>query len=474
MDEPKTPALATVKNVEIAHVGWWDISNADAWHPTAENMAQAVAAMSCPAVRRPVLKCGHTGVQGEGDPTLGSIDNLRLTDDGMGLIGDYVGIPGWLAEKDEGSGQSILSSAYPDRSGEFASNFVCQVGHVHPFVVRAVALLGVEAPGIGTLESLFDLYANAPKKEVVAMAKTANAGVTADKVRKIYYETEPAASDWNLWVQEMYVDPPELIVKDEATDELLRVPYTATGDSVEFGEAQSVKIEYVAARAKSTDARVYSCATKTEARPVVRKQSNAAETTEGTTVALTLLDSLRKKFELPDDATEADIMAKLAEDATVDDDNPAAVPAQTPDPSVTAPEVTTETEKVEPVGVAASASTRPDGTILMDASVLDQLQRDAADGRAARAKQVADEDEAILSAAIRAGRVTPASKETWRAQMAAGNGVQRDLIRKTVNELPVVVGLTELGHSDPGVNSASASDDTTDVRELPAYKKWGI
>ena len=311
------------------------------------------------------------------------------------------------------------------------------------------------------------------------MAKTANAGVTADKVRKIYYETEPAASDWNLWVQEMYVDPPELIVKDEATDELLRVPYTATGDTVEFGEAQSVKIEYVAARAKSTDARVYSCATKTEARPVVRKQSNAAETTEGTTVALTLLDSLRKKYNLPDDATEADIAAKLAEDATVDDDdNPASVTVKVvpdmTDVAVTAPEVTTETEKVEPVGVAASASTRPDGTILMDASVLDQLQRDAADGRAARAKQVADEDEAILSAAIRAGRVTPASKETWRAQMAAGNGVQRDLIRKTVNELPVVVGLTELGHSDPGVNSASASGDTTDVRELPAYKNWGI
>lgn len=471
MADDATPLLATVKNVEIAHVGYWDISNADGWHPSEENMAQAVAAMSCPAIRRPVLKFGHTGEGGEGNPTLGSIDNLRLTDDGMGLIGDYVGIPGWLAEKDEESGQSILSSAYPDRSGEFAENFVCQVGHVHPFVVRAVALLGVEAPGIGTLESLFDLYANAPKKEVIAMAKTANAGVTADRIRKLYYEG-PAASDFNLWVQEMYVDPPELIVKNEATDELLRVPYTASEDSVEFGEAQAVKVEYVSARASNNGARVYSCATKTESRPVVRNTPNAAETTKGTTVATTLLDSLRKKFDLPDDATEADVLAKLAEDATpdpVEDDNPAAALGVVPpvEPVVEVPPV------VEPPVVPVAASARPDGTVIMDASALDQLQRDAADGRAARAKQISDEDESILSAAMSQGRITPATKDKWRTQMAASGGIQREEIRKLVQELPPVVGLTEIGHSNPGLNASSA-EDTTDVRELPAYKNWGI
>ena len=83
MTVPVTPVLATVAGVELGSVGYWNISNIDNWHPTATDMASAIAALDCPAVRRPVLKFGHTGEPGEGDPCIGLIDNMRLTEDGQ-------------------------------------------------------------------------------------------------------------------------------------------------------------------------------------------------------------------------------------------------------------------------------------------------------------------------------------------------------------------------------------------------------
>jgi hypothetical protein len=73
-------------------------------------------------------------------------------------MGDYVGMPAWLTETDE-NGMSVLASAYPDRSIEIRSPFICQVGHTHPSVITAVALLGVAPPGVGVLKSMQDVYA---------------------------------------------------------------------------------------------------------------------------------------------------------------------------------------------------------------------------------------------------------------------------------------------------------------------------
>lgn len=264
MTDIQPPALVSVYNVEIADVGFWDISNAKNWHPTADDLAAAVKAQECPAVRRPCLKFGHTGIGGEGDPALGSLDNLRVSDNGQTLIADFIGVPAWLAQADK-NGNSVLASAYPDRSGEFVHDYKCQLGHTHPFVVQAMALLGVVPPGIGTLESLLDTYSKAPKKTPVAAS--VKAGVTADKLRKAYYSTEPAASDFNLWIREVYVDPPELIVQDDNADSLLRVPYAVSGDSVTFSKAQPVEVAYVAARAKLVGTRLVAFASKSQARP---------------------------------------------------------------------------------------------------------------------------------------------------------------------------------------------------------------
>lgn len=148
---PSAPALARINRVELIRAGVWDISTGS-WDCSAEDLKQAVAALECPAVRRPHIKLGHSDPRfndGDGQPTIGWVDNLTVTASGDTLVGDYVGMPGWLGQ--------IMASAYPDRSVEGFYNHRCQLGHTHPFVLTAVALLGVTPPGVGTLKSLQDV-----------------------------------------------------------------------------------------------------------------------------------------------------------------------------------------------------------------------------------------------------------------------------------------------------------------------------
>ena len=149
-------ALRTLPGVELAAAGTWRASTGETTFTVAD-LANAVAALDCPGVRNPVLKLGHDeedstgGVRWDGEPAVGWIANMRLSDSGVKLLGDYTGVPDWLAE--------VMPSAYPDRSIEIYRPFRCQIGHEHPSVITAVALLGVSRPGVGVLQSLQDVYA---------------------------------------------------------------------------------------------------------------------------------------------------------------------------------------------------------------------------------------------------------------------------------------------------------------------------
>jgi hypothetical protein len=437
VDNPTAPVLATVKGVELASVGYWNISNADDWHPSADDLAAAIAALDCPAVRRPILKFGHTGVPGEGDPAIGLIDNLTLTEDGNTLVGDFVGVPGWLANADS-EGRSVLASAYPDRSGEFEHNYVCQLGHTHPFVLHAMSLLGVMRPGIGTLESLYDLYTKAPELEesVMAKATAVEASTTVDQVRKAYYAGP--GTNWDLWIREMYVDPPELIVQNDADDSVERIPYTMSGDGeVEFGDPQKVKVEYVAARAASEKPQ-YACATRVESRPTRTPSAAEAEVTEGKepTVA-TLNEGVSQRLGIPADADEDTILQALDEALAerVDPTTPEGDPAPESEP--------------EPVPVAAS--TRTD-TVTVDRAQWEATIADATAGREARAQQIRESDESLVSAAIADGRIAPARRQHWLASLAA----DRQGVTEVINGLEKgLIPTAEVGHA-----SVSDSDST--------------
>lgn len=444
VDVPATPALATVKGVELASVGYWDISNADDWHPSADDLAAAVAALDCPAVRRPCLKFGHTGTPGEGDPSIGVIDNLRLDSDGQTLLGDFVGVPGWLAEADA-EGRSVIAAAYPDRSGEFQRDYVCQLGHTHPFVLHAVALLGVMRPGIGTLESLYDLYTKAPEKET-AMANAAAvlaAGTSIDDVRRAYYDGP--GINWYLWIREMFIDPAELIVQNDEDDSLLRVPYTIAADgSVTFGDGQAVKVEYVNARAANTKP-VLAFASRAEARttpevPSAAESGEVKEGKEGITMP-TLKEGLVQELGISADADDETALQALREALA---ERAEAADAGQGAGGDAAPELTTEQ-------IAARAKEL--GLSLVDAEQYAATVHSAQQGAEARAQQIRESDERFVDDAIKCGKIPPARREHHLKAMSA----DRDGHRAVLDALePGLIPLAEVGH---GVSNDAATED---------------
>lgn len=136
--------------VELINVGTWDVSTGR-WKCGPDDLAAAVAAQSCTAIRRPYLKLGHVDPRFDGEPAIGWVQNLRVTNGGQTLVGDFTNMPAWL--------NSVMATAYPDRSVEARYNVQCSLGHTHPFVLDGLALLGVTAPGVTTLRSLRDVPA---------------------------------------------------------------------------------------------------------------------------------------------------------------------------------------------------------------------------------------------------------------------------------------------------------------------------
>jgi 2'-5' RNA ligase len=146
--------LARRPDVELVRTGRFQTLTGS-WNPTPADIRAAVEAMECPAIRKPVIRIGHTDkrfadavISGDGEPALGWFENLRAADGGHTLVADQVTLP-WL--------HSVQAAAYPSRSIEGNYNHRCSEGHTHPFVIHTVALLGVTPPGVQTLRSLNDL-----------------------------------------------------------------------------------------------------------------------------------------------------------------------------------------------------------------------------------------------------------------------------------------------------------------------------
>lgn len=152
---------------------------------------------------------------------------------------------------------------------------------------------------------------------------------------------------------------------------------------------------------------------------------------------------LRHKLGLPEDADGATILAALDEALEERADAP-------PDrPTAGAPE----------------------GTVLVDAEVLAQLQAGAAAGAAARQQQVVETRDNTIRAAIRDGRITKASSEKWATRWDA----DPDGTAEVLASLPAgLVPLDELGHTNPGNQTGSADvDDVAYLALFPDEQKVG-
>src|SRR6185437_10497857 len=124
-------------------------------------------------------------------------------------------------------------------------------------VITALALLGVTPPGVGVLGDLEDvaaLYGVTATGQQAASAWTLPsgdpmsgivlaAGVTTEDVRRAYYDAPSTTNA--MWITEMQLDPPQLIVADESTSKVYRVPVTIKGSEITFGDQVEVEVEYV-------------------------------------------------------------------------------------------------------------------------------------------------------------------------------------------------------------------------------------
>jgi hypothetical protein len=432
---PPRPALVTVPSVEILEVGEdWHTSTGD-FTFTVEDLQAAVDAQSDPAVRSPVVKLGHVDPRFDGEPALGRLSNLRVENEGQTLVADLVGVPRWLAD--------IMASAFPSRSIEGAYNVTTTTGQTHNFMIDALALLGVAAPAIGTLEDIAGLFgidsvaaAERPQEggtHVVLLRRTTlplvppvrvDAAVTTEDVRRAYYESLDGSQTW-WWIREVQIDPAALIVDDDEGS-LHRIAYTISGDDVTFAEPEEVRIEYVAAAGAEPRAATVIFASAAESRP------------EGLPMDLS---RLRIRLGLPETATDAEVMA-AAEEA-LPDPAPEADAETTSESTAPAPPPVV-TEITDPAPADASPVV-PEGAVLVDASTLAQLQAQAGQGAAAAATLRQRDRAAFIGRVAGSGRLAPANGDL-RASLEREWDRDPVAAERVAAQLAVVVPLDELGH----------------------------
>lgn len=107
------------------------------------------------------------------------------------------------------------------------------------------------------------------------------------------------------------------------------------------------------------------------------------------------------------------------------------------------------------------------GLKVVNASQWDAVTQQASAGEQARAKQLADQREAVVNEAVRRGKIAPVQKGNFIALMEkdpAGT-------EKFLNELPdeTAVPMSELGHATEPI---SGTEDTTRADAL--YKEWSL
>ena len=174
----------TITDVELVRVGEWNAVEGDGTITT-DDLADCVSAYEDQLVDRPVLKLGHqdnnrlnedastNGGFGDGEPAYGWVENLRLSDDGQALIGDYVGMPAKLAE--------VAPTAWRRRSVELLRNVKTAAGKTYKAVLSGVALLGIMRPAAKGLQDVLDLYAGATSADELSVLELVD-GMTAAQV----------------------------------------------------------------------------------------------------------------------------------------------------------------------------------------------------------------------------------------------------------------------------------------------------
>lgn len=145
-------AAATVhalRDVELARPGDWKLSSGDTEF-TAEMLRDAADFFAASGGQRVPIKLGHLDDRFDGEPTFGSVENVRYMEDDRGpvLLGDIVDMPQWLS--------AAAPKRWPNRSIEGWQNFIYD-GREYSLILSGLVFLGVTPPGVRNIKSLTDL-----------------------------------------------------------------------------------------------------------------------------------------------------------------------------------------------------------------------------------------------------------------------------------------------------------------------------
>ena len=471
--------FVTVREIPVLETGINYPASTGPFTCTSSMLEEAVLSQKDPHILPPRVKIGHSenpindDIQSlweelnedrdESKPALGTIQNLRVIDSGQTLIGDFYGVPAWLA--------AILETAYPARSIEGGHWKNDANGKDYAFMLEAVSLLGVVGPGCTSLADLQELFSReGPNVTVVEMSRSNTRGgdpmpvvaqVNVEDIRRAFYDDWAQGDRYWFWDREILIDPLEMIVQDPDTGQLYKLPIKLKdGDgieSVDFGTAEPVKVKYVpdsgeeieveAARLIAPQIRGAGQVLAVNHKPFRLEEYERRK--EAPRMGVNIPD-LRKALSvgedlLPDDASEEQINRALTAAAEAE------VEEEVEETTEEEAEERAPAEEVEEDDDSPELRVDDDGTVKVDAEQFKSLQDSAQMGVDARQVQLDKDREDLLTKAVSDGKIPPARKEHWRKLYKA----DPEGTKATIESLADVVPLKERGES-PSDETVSA------------------
>lgn len=389
--------LVTVKDRELMKVGTWKVRSGHDFEVTPELIKAAVAAHERGVLRKPTIRLGHGDDRFSGDPAMGFVDNLRISGDGSTLYGDLMGVPKGFAD--------IMPSAYPSLSIEGMYDYTAPDGTEHDFVLTGLALLGATAPGISELKSVQDVTEFYGADIAAAVGEIGGTAVVIEAA-------DPPKPYGNV----AYADPKNGKYPID-TAEHVRAAWSYINMPKNQKEFSATELAEIKARIKAA-AKKFG----------IKIEASTASEQKGAAVAL------------PGKLAEA-----LGVDAGADED---AIAAAWDEFLAQADAAKAELEEK----VAASAP--PPGVVQLSDGQYEKLVAAAEAGQRAEARQLAEDREHTVMAAVRDGRITPASKADWIKALEVDPGGHNKAALAGLK--PGLIPFVEAGHA--GVAGAIAAE----------------
>lgn len=461
-------STVTIPDVTLLRVGTWNASVGGSLSVTRADLEALAEAAADNDLDLPIIKIGHTdgrfpAVGEDGEPAYGQVANVRLSDDGERLLGDYINVPAELAEK--------LPSAYPNRSIEMRSNLSLKdaagaVVKSFKRVLTAVALLGATPPAVKGLGHVHAAFSHGEEltggSELIAHFRL-GAPLTAEQTRQALATALGGAevtdfTDKLVWFKRPVPDPTGAQVhwyQQEYREEGGVV--SLTGEPVRVEPTPSMTF-IPAPEAQQTPEPARH---DTQPVPPVADRVLNAEGDDDTSERNGDMSTLADLF------SALDIQVPEGEDYSTVELPDTAFEALTTAFEARA-EQATENQAPAPAELA-------EGTVQVSEAMLSEM-RDENAGLRARIDQLEAADNAqrrdqLIETALSEGRLHPSERDTWRSALDQNEEITTQLLSERAQIIPT----EELGHhaATPVKEFAEARDEAMDKFENQIFGEEG-